>query len=503
MPAGIIAWVRQQFFDNNGAPLASGTLEFYDSGTTTARAVFSDADLNVSAGTTVTLNSAGFPTVAGSEIAIFLSPVAYRVVVLNSAGTTLRTVDGVYALQTASSVNLDISDAVAGEALSAGDLCYLSDGAGSRTDGRWYRADADTYAYSLHTQLGFAPSAITSGATGTIRTGGVITGLSGLTAGDTYYVSGTAGQITATAPANARPVGQAISATTLRIDFSPPWADPMALVCEGRLTLTSGTPVTTADVTAAMTIYFAPYKGNRIALYDGNRWKLYTFSELSIAVPASTATIYDVYVYDNAGTLTLELTAWTNDTTRATALTTQNGVYVRTGATTRRYVGSFRTTGVSGQTEDSLAIRYVWNYYNRVRRALRRVEATASWTYTTDSWRQANAAGANQLDVVVGVAEVPIQVLVTATLSHGTGGTRAVVGIGEDSTTAMATDSASGSLQTQTANRTTPPAIYYGFPAVGRHTYVWLERAEASGTVTWVGVTADNFQSGIYGVIEG
>ena len=40
----------------------------------------------------------------------------------------------------------------------------------------------------------------------------------------------------------------------------------------GRLTLTSGTPVTTNDVTAATTIYYTPYKGNAIQLYNGTNW---------------------------------------------------------------------------------------------------------------------------------------------------------------------------------------------------------------------------------------
>src|SRR6185436_9706895 len=41
-------------------------------------------------------------------------------------------------------------------------------------------------------------------------------------------------------------------------------------VCDGRLTLTSGTPVTTGDVTAATTLYFTPNGGNQIALYTGS-----------------------------------------------------------------------------------------------------------------------------------------------------------------------------------------------------------------------------------------
>lgn len=219
MPGTITPWFRQQFLDSNGAVLASGTLETYETGTSTALATYSDEALTVSNGTIITLNAGGFPSVSGSEVGVFLLPRAYRFILKNSAGVTQRTIDGVYAVQAASSVNLEI-DGVAGVAIAARDCVYLSDGSGSLTAGRWYLADADfTYA-SVLPVLGFATAAIASGATGTIRRGGIVDGLSGLTAGSTYFVSATAGAITATAPGGRRVVGIASSATVLAIDFS-------------------------------------------------------------------------------------------------------------------------------------------------------------------------------------------------------------------------------------------------------------------------------------------
>ena len=61
----------------------------------------------------------------------------------------------------------------------------------------------------------------------------------------------------------------------------------LAFPVGGRLTLTSNTPVLTGDVTAATTIYFTPFNGNRISLYTGSFWKSYSFSEISIAVPST------------------------------------------------------------------------------------------------------------------------------------------------------------------------------------------------------------------------
>lgn len=204
--------------------------------------------------------------------------------------------------------------------------------------------------------------------------------------------------------------------------------------CEGRLTLQSGTPVPTSDTTAATTLYFTPYKGSRIAIFNGTYWQWYSFTERSIAVPATTNTNYDVFIYDNAGTLTLELTAWASATARATLLAVQNGVLVKTGATSRRYLGTFRTTGVSGQTEDSRVKRFVWNYYNRVLRGFSKADAT-SHTYNAATLRQWNATSTNQVEYVCGYQEDWYQINLTANTTS-LSAVQTTVGIGFDSTTA-------------------------------------------------------------------
>jgi len=262
----------------------------------------------------------------------------------------------------------------------------------------------------------------------------------------------------------------------------------LALACQGRLTLSTGVPVTTSDVTAATTLYFTPYLGNKIALYDGStKWTVYTFTEKSIAVPSTTSTMYDVFMYDNSGTPTLELTAWTNDTTRATALTTQNGVYVKTGATTRRYLGSFRTTGVSGQTEDSLAKRFVWNMYNRVARAMMVLEATDSWNYSTTTWRQMNGSTANQLAFVSGLALDMIEAHASALVFNSTSTVRPCrIGIGLDSTTAFAAGCLPITEQIATNGRTMRTS-YQGNPVLGYHYIAALEQGGGTDTQTWNG----------------
>lgn len=176
-------------------------------------------------------------------------------------------------------------------------------------------------------------------------------------------------------------------------------------LCEGRLTGTTGVPVTTANLTTITSLKFTPFNGNRIALHNGTGWVTHIFTELSLAVPNTVLTMYDVFCYDNAGTPTLEALVWTNDTTRATALTTLDGVLVKTGATTRRYLGSFRTTGASGNTADSAEFRFVWNYYNRVEKNVYKY-ATDSHTYNTATFRVFNNAAATHIvGFIIGVPE--------------------------------------------------------------------------------------------------
>jgi hypothetical protein len=59
--------------DSDDNPLAGGYINFYAAGTTTPKAVYSDADLSTSLGTTVDLNSAGAP-VSGGNTPVLIYP---------------------------------------------------------------------------------------------------------------------------------------------------------------------------------------------------------------------------------------------------------------------------------------------------------------------------------------------------------------------------------------------------------------------------------------------
>ena len=292
------------------------------------------------------------------------------------------------------------------------------------------------------------------------------------------------------------PSFQAVAVSTLPIN-----------IVEGRLTGTSATAVTTADVTNITTLYFTPYKGNRIALYDGSAtWNTRTFTEITIALGTLTTNLpYDLFCYDNAGTPTFDSpVAWTNATTRATALVLQNGVEVKSGATTRRYIGSFRTTSTT-QTQDTKRQRLLYNRNNQVLRELLRTDSTANWTYSSASVRQANASTTNQVEAMVGLSENAIELELKGSFTHTTATVNMWVGIGEDSTTQHASCVSSAGCVSSANKATGSSASLHIVPAVGYHYYTWLEYTEAVLTGTFYGDSTASFpnRSGLSGFIRG
>lgn len=250
----------------------------------------------------------------------------------------------------------------------------------------------------------------------------------------------------------------------------------------GRLTLTSGTPVTTSDVTGATSIYYTPYLHNCILLWDGSDWVPTTFTETTLAVGTVTSgKNYDVFGYLSSGALALEGLAWTDDTTRATAVTLQDGRYCKSGDKTRLLLGTFRSTSTTA-TDDSSAKRYLSNAYNGVLRPMSVLDATDSWSYATNAWRAANASTANRVEVVVCLARL-VRASAYSLGSVVTGGSEIASGIGIDSTTTNSAQ-AYGALAVLWGSA---PAFYSGNLAAGYHYLQWLENVDGGTTVTFYG----------------
>jgi hypothetical protein len=205
---------------------------------------------------------------------------------------------------------------------------------------------------------------------------------------------------------------------------------------QGRLTLQSATPVMTTTQSAKTTIYYTPYAGNQIPIYDGVSFRNVAFSELSVATtdtgknPAAigASKVNDWFVWDDAGTTRIgHGPDWTNDTTRAagTALVMVNGILLNNAAITNgpaasrgTYVGTTRSNASSqldyifgaSASGGTAAFLGVWNAYNRVTTTTVVTDSGASYTYSSATVRQARASAGNQVTFVSGLAEDGIAV---------------------------------------------------------------------------------------------
>src|SRR3989304_10545818 len=191
---------------------------------------------------------------------------------------------------------------------------------------------------------------------------------------------------------------------------------------QGRLTMTSATPVISTGVTAGTAIYYALYNGNLVPIYNGTSMVPTEFTELTLSLVAShtAGSIYDVFVWAESGVLTLGTgPAWTNATagrggrgtgagtttlspvkglwTNAVAMTARNGSTTYSVSANRAtYVGSIHMDGTNGQLSCLTAFGQsrkfgVWNAYNRKPIVLLVGDSTASWAYTTATIRQSRA----------------------------------------------------------------------------------------------------------------
>ena len=250
----------------------------------------------------------------------------------------------------------------------------------------------------------------------------------------------------------------------------------------GRLTLESGVPVSTTDQSAKTTIYYTPFVHNIISLWDGANWVPTEFTETSLALGTITsAKPYDVFGYLSGGALTLELLAWTDDTTRATAVTIQDGRYCKSGDKTRLLLGAFYTTATT-TTEDSQKHRYLSNVYNKVGR--RCFVSVAGETTTSSTLNEIDNAGAD--------TDPRISLVAALTEGFNYGGTVAALStVAADIArfTAYQNGSGGNSLFTYDiyCQTTAARAVGYGPAQVapGKSYYsVWGARLSGSGTVT-------------------
>ena len=200
----------QTVLDADGVAVSGALIYTYVGGTTTAATTYADASL-------ATPNTNPIVADSGGRFVAYLPAGGnFKFTYKTAAGATIEEQDNILSVP-GSAVNLDIEGTV-GEAVTAGQVVYLSSGAESPalTAGSWYLADADlSVSSTLPQSVGIAVSSIAINTAGTIRLAGTVTPASAVVVGSTYYVSTTAGALTATPPVLSRQVGVALTTSSL------------------------------------------------------------------------------------------------------------------------------------------------------------------------------------------------------------------------------------------------------------------------------------------------
>jgi len=293
----------------------------------------------------------------------------------------------------------------------------------------------------------------------------------------------------------------------------------LAITPQGRATLTSGTPVMGSSVAGASTIYYTPYVGNQVPIYDGTNMVPTTFTELSQALSDTTKSPsaavasrnYDLFVWNDGGTIRCTrgpdwaagAVAGSNAVgsgargsgAGSTQLIWVNGLPLNQNAITNgpaaqrgTYVGTVRTNAsgtvdfiFGGAASGGLAgVFNVSNPFNQTGVACTVIDTGANYPYTAATTRQARASATYQVSYLVGLAGEPLSASYsdeTTVLATAFAVTR--IGVGFDSTTAF---NSIFSNQTSTANARSSvgPAPAVIIPTIGAHYVAALEQSDGT-----------------------
>lgn len=170
----------------------------------------------------------------------------------------------------------------------------------------------------------------------------------------------------------------------------------------GRLTPVSGDPLGEG---VSSTIFFTPFMGENIALFNGNKWVNTDFTELSFdltpyATSGAFGKLYDVFIWLDGETVKLDVWPWQDITTinglntgatlnpqvRSNELDIKDGVYVSDPSGVKRYLGTINIDG-SGQTQNSVNRRWIWNLSHRQTQLLDDLRPYQAYTYSSANWR--------------------------------------------------------------------------------------------------------------------
>lgn len=293
---------------------------------------------------------------------------------------------------------------------------------------------------------------------------------------------------------------------------------------QGRLTLTSGTPIMTAT-TSGSTIYYTPAVGLAMPIYNGTTWTSYQFVEVAQALSDTTKSpaaavangIYDVFCWVDSGVNRCTRgPAWQSSVARGTgagttAITRVDGILLNVNAITNgpgalrgTYVGTIAVNGGgtvewtygSSASGGGYSFFGIWNQYNRHLFASNVVDSGVSYTYSSSTVRVARGSGNYFFKMIAGDAQATISSSYTVLLSSpATSGAFAFWGIGFDLTSAFYLQKNTCQTAAATAISCASSNVVNINPGLGLHSVYALEQGDGSSSFTYDASGAGNLSS--------
>lgn len=299
----------------------------------------------------------------------------------------------------------------------------------------------------------------------------------------------------------------------------------------GRLTVVSAGCNVTTDQVAQTTLYYAPCGGEWVPVYDGTDMKLRQFTSsatdtvgLSISLASSAnwvaSTLYDGFVGLDSGTLRLCTgPAWTNSgagtSARGTGAGTTElqlfkGLWTNKNSMTCRYgaastftcavnqcinVGTF-LAGASAGTIDlkfgtaaaggGLGLLSICNMYNRADTRAASSDTTGSWSYTSATWRAADA-GSTKISIVSCMGDIVVAAKYFDLVSPSGTSTFQNISIGLNASNAPAPRATTDSTAAATATIPTLKSWMDDVVPLGLSTIFAIESADGTHATTFNG----------------
>lgn len=318
----------------------------------------------------------------------------------------------------------------------------------------------------------------------------------------------------------------------------------------GRLSLVASTCIFSTDQVAATVIQYptncAPSGGiSGIPIYDGTAMAMRTYAasntdtvglQLTLGSNWAANTLYDVFATLSGGVPVLCTVAWSSSTagssSRGTGANTpqiqyfagvptnqnslnncrnSNSTVLSVAANQATKLGTFLTSGSAGQVTFKFGTNALgggasciclFNDFNQTIGQSSVGDTTASWTYTTATYRQADGSTGNQISVVQGVSGSIAEVSALGLVASSTTGVVQSCGVGIDSTSTNSAQIVS-SVVSQVAGSADVNPTQCRLKtnlSPGLHNLTWLEISAATGTSTWYGLPGGGGVTGQLGL---